>query len=266
MEMITVSDKTGLVAHRAAIESLFLECFGDRLSSDLWEWAYLQNPHGEPVVSLFYDQERLVGHYAIVPMPLAAGAATLASYLSMTTMVATSHRQHGLFIKLAAATYERARELNIDIVMGFPNAASTPGVRKRLEWTRPEPDYVAAVSKDVLLLKSREISALGAGAYALDLHHTATRNWRMARPGGVYVWADGLMYKQFGEAIDLMYFDKAEALEQLPAGATINLLLAHDCGLFREQQMFEYQFGGIAVSSAFDPAVIQRQMCLSDVF
>jgi GNAT superfamily N-acetyltransferase len=266
MDMITVSDKASLLPHRAAIETLFLECFGDRLSAALWEWAYLHNPNGEPVVALCYDEGKLVGHYAIVAMPLHGTEGRRNAYLSMTTMVAASHRQHGVFVKLAAATYARARELGIDFVMGFPNGASTPGFRKRLEWTLPEPDYVAAVSKAELLAAAGTLAELGQGAFALDLGDVATREWRMARPGADYVWRDGLMFKQFGATLDLLYVAAPLALAQLPADATVNLLLPHSCPIFVEKKVFDYQFGGISLCNNFEPQRILRQMCLSDVF
>lgn len=38
MDIIQIRDKAGFAAHRSAIETLFTECFGDRLSADVWEW------------------------------------------------------------------------------------------------------------------------------------------------------------------------------------------------------------------------------------
>lgn len=266
MEFITVSDKQMLASHKVAIAELFRECFGDRMSLELWEWAYIQNPNGEPVAGLCYDQERLVGHYAFVPMPLVSGTSRLNSYLSMTTMVAASHRQHGLFVKLAAAAYERAAALGVDFVMGFPNAASTPGFRKRLNWMLPDPDYVAAVSKAQLLAAAGELQRCTGALYGLDLADAALRAWRMERPGASYVWHDGLLYKAFNGGIDLMYFASADALQGLPEDGKINLLVPSTFAAFADNKVFDYQFGGIAIAGVFDPARIRRQMCLSDVF
>lgn len=266
MELITISDKQTLLPHREAIAVLFQDCFAVALSPMLWDWAYIANPNGEPVVSLCYDEGRLVGHYAMVPMPLRAGAKACNSYLSMTTMVATSHRQHGLFVKLAAASYERAIGLGIDFVMGFPNAASTPGFRKRLNWVLPEPDYVAAVSKAQLLGAVAQLQHCTAHLYGLDLEQPALRAWRMARPGAAYTWQKGLLCKSFNGGLDLMYFACAEALESLPDEGTIHVLVPATFDLFASSKAFDYQFGGIALASAFEPTQIKRQMCLSDVF
>ena len=121
MDTVTINTKHELARHGEAIETLFLECFGDRLSLALWHWAYLDNPHGAPWVSLCYDSTRLVGHYAMIPLPLTSSQGRLNSFLSMTTMVAASHRQHGLFVKLGQATYDAAK------AAGAPRLVATTG-------------------------------------------------------------------------------------------------------------------------------------------
>ena len=266
MNTVTVSSKTDLVRHEASIEKLFRECFGDRLSLDLWRWAYLDNPNGEPVASLCYDADLLVGHYAIIPMPLSSSSGRLNSYLSMTTMVMASHRQHGLFVKLAESTYRQALGMGVDFVMGFPNEMSTPGFKKRLNWTLPPSDFVASVSKSQLL----ELVAAGAltdsAAYRFDLEDEATRRWRLSRPGATYQWEHGLAYKKYDDSIDLLGFGSVADLENLPAHGQINLLVPFDAELLAPYKTFDYQFGGISLISTFDPNCITRQMALSDLF
>ena len=266
MQTLTLATKSDLSSHKAAIETLFSECFGDRLSLALWRWAYLDNPHGEPYVSLCYDGDRLVGHYAMIPMPLSGAQGRLKSYLSMTTMVAASHRQHGLFVKLAQATYERARADGVDFVMGFPNEMSTPGFRKRLNWDLPPSDYVATVTKAQLLDAAAQAPLVAASGYALDLRHEDTRAWRLARPGAEYVWRDGLAYKAFGDSIDLLGFDATASLQALPDDRKINLLLPAAYTALAGFKAFDYQFGGLSLATSFEPSRIVRQMALSDVF
>ncbi|GAB3414941.1 GNAT family N-acetyltransferase [Massilia agilis] len=266
MKILTIDDKAQLLQHKLDIETLFLECFGARLSLALWHWAYIDNPNGQPFVSLCYDGDRLVGHYAMVPMPLSGSGRILNAYLSMTTMVAASHRQHGLFVKLAGVTYEAAIAQGVDFVMGFPNAMSTPGFRKKLGWVLPEPDYVARVTKAELLDPAVLNRFESHGGYRLDLEDERTRQWRTAKPGCDYICENGLVYKRFDGGIDLMYFASVDALRQLPDDAGINLLLPHDFGRFQENKVFDYQFGGLSLAGQFDPAGIKRQMCLSDVF
>ncbi len=266
MKTLTIGTKAELARHQGPIEKLFIDCFGSRMSLELWQWAYLANPNGEPWVSLCYDDDALVGHYAIIPLPLASAEGRLNTYLSMTTMVAASHRQHGLFVKLAENTYEHAAQAGVDFVMGFPNAMSAPGFKKRLFWDLPPSDYVASMSKAQLLAAAREWPLLDAAQCRLDLRDEALRAWRLSRPGARYTWDDGLVYKEFGDTIDLLAFERVEQLNALPEGRPVNLLLPASLDGLLHFKTFDYPFGGRSIASTFAPEKIMRQMALSDVF
>lgn len=266
MEIVSIHNKQDLLKHRDEIETLFSECFGGRKLGDLWDWAYIENPNGVPIVTLCYDGNRLVGHYAMMSMPLCLRNTVLNSYLSMTTMVSDSYRKYGLFPKLASENYRVASILGVDFVMGFPNTMSIPGFKKRLNWTLPPIDYVANISKARLLEKSRMYSPVSKNAFSLNLHDQQTRKWRMSRPGSSYVWDDGLLYKEFKDEIDVLYFDSADNFEKLPEKKNINLLVRGEDLQLRDFMTFEYQFGGVTINKDFDPSVVNRQMCLSDVF
>ncbi len=265
MDIQAIASKDQLLQHRENIEALFFESFGQRSLGKVWDWAYLDNPAGEPFVTLCYEGERLVGHYAIVPMPLAEGGQRLNTYVSMTTMVAESHRKFGLFTTLAQATYQAAREAGAAFVFGFPNAQSTPGFRKRLEWQLPEPDLVATVNKERLLALAATGYFDKRGRLSLDLGEARLRAWRLARPGGRYQWQDGLAYKEHQGGIDLLWWESAAALAALPEGMAINVLVGSDAGL-ESCKSFDYQFGGIGLGREFRPQSVNREMALSDLF
>lgn len=265
MNITTVTTKAGLLEHRDAIGRLFFASFGQRTLDDIWDWAYQRNPNGEPIVSLCYDNGVLVGHYAIVPMPLSTATVRKNSYISMTTMVAESHRKFGLFTQLAQENYGRATELGVDFVFGFPNAQSTPGFRKRLNWELPESDYVATVDKANLLALAATGKLDKTERLSLDLTQPALREWRLSRPGAKYTFEHGLAYKRHGNALDLLWWDHPDSLAHLQEDVRINLLVESSTGLEPNRQ-FDYQFGGIGLSSAFDHAAIHREMALSDLF
>jgi hypothetical protein len=265
MNITTLSSKLSLLEHRDAIEHLFYLSFGQRALGEIWNWAYLQNPNGDPIVSLCYEHNELVGHYAIVPMPLSSATVRKNSYISMTTMVAESHRKFGLFTQLAQENYARATELGVDFVFGFPNAQSTPGFRKRLNWDLPESDYVVALDKADLLALAESGKLEKSDRLSLDLSQTVLREWRLSRPGTSYTFENGLAYKRHGEALDLLWWDESRNLAHLPQGVRINLLVDASTGLEPNRQ-FEYQFGGIGLSSPFVTSAIFRQMALSDLF
>jgi Acetyltransferase (GNAT) domain len=265
MNIITLTTKASLLEHRDAIERLFFASFGQRTLGEIWDWAYQRNPNGEPVVTLCYENSELVGHYAIVPMPLSSAAVRKNSYISMTTMVAESHRKFGLFTQLAMENYARATELGVDFVFGFPNAQSTPGFRKRLNWVLPQSDYVATVDKGALLAQAAVGKLDKADRLSLDLTQPELREWRLSRPGAAYTLDQGLVYKRHGEALDLLWWEHPDRLVYLPDSVRINLLVEASSGLEPNRQ-FDYQFGGIGLCDAFNHEDIHREMVLSDLF
>ncbi|MCU6433892.1 GNAT family N-acetyltransferase [Undibacterium sp. Jales W-56] len=266
MKLISLNSKTELQSHENAIAALFLDCFGKPISEALWRWAYLDNPHGDPVVSLCYDGDILVGHYAMIPMPLSLQEQRINSYLSITTMVTELQRKAGLFAQLGDLTYQRGLELGIDFVMGFPNALATPGRKKRLQWNIPAPDFVASLKKSELLEKAKETDFFSKKSWRLNLNDEISRCWRLSRPGGDYHWDNGLAYKKFGDSIDLMYFFSINELERLPEDCKINVLVPATADAFRSYWVFDYQFGGRSLRMPFNSEMIMRQMALSDVF
>jgi hypothetical protein len=266
METVTIGTKTDLVEHEAAIARLFSESFGSPLPVELWRWAYLTNPHGDPYVSLCYDNGVLVGHYAMIPLPVSSLEGRLNSYLSMTTMVSPSHRMHGLFTVLAEKTYEAGKSAGVDLVMGFPNAMSAPGFKKRLGWDLPPTDYVAALPKQELIAAARAEPLHTPEAFRLDLTNARTREWRLSRPGAKYQWNAGLAYKEYGHDIDLLAYNSPDQLDALPDGRKINLLLPDSIAALKSFKAFDYQFGGRGLASRFESDRILRQMALSDVF
>jgi Acetyltransferase (GNAT) domain len=265
MNIIQIKGPEDFAAHRGAIELLFTECFGERLSVEVWEWAYLTNPNGAGIASLCYEGERLVGHYAAIPLLLRDDTHVLNVYQSMTTMVSTDYRKEGLFVKLATNTYALARELGIDCVLGFPNAMSTPGFRNKLNWTLPAPDYVATLDKSELL-DCLDFFRRHPNQWRLDLDNQRNREWRLSKPGTTCIWDDGLAYKWHLDAIDVLAFDDPGDLARLPEGVSINILVHATVNALRPRSSFEYQFGGVGICMPFDPNKVYRQMGLSDVF
>lgn len=265
MKTINVTRKQDLLEHKYVIEELFFNSFGQRALGDIWDWAYIQNPNGEPVVSLCYDEGRLVGHYAIVPMPLSSKDVKKRSYISMTTMVAESHRKFGLFTQLAQECYRVAADGGVDFVFGFPNSQSTPGFRKRLNWTLPTSDYVATLDKATLLNAAKVGGFNKTGLLGLDLNDPVIRTWRLSRPGSNYTFEHGLAVKRHQSAIDLLWWDSPDALASLPDEASVNVLVSAGSDLEPNRQ-FDYQFGGIGLRSTFDESAINREMAMSDLF
>lgn len=266
MDLFTIDNKAQLLEHKLAIAALFQECFANKLTVDLWQWAYIDNPHGEPLVTLCYEGNQLTGHCASAPLPTALGATRFNSHLAMTAMVAKQCRGQGLYPRLVNENEQAALQRGVDFVFGFPNPVSTPVYRDKTRWVFPELDYVACISKQQLVNSDLLARINLNDHYVLDLRDDTTRAWRSSRPGACYCWKGNVLYKEFNHAIDVLYYDSASDFSVLPDEKNINILLHGDDKQFYQYKIFDYQFGGVSLCKEFKPTLFNRQMCLSDVF
>lgn len=83
--------------------------------------------------------EKIAGVYAVFPVELSVGGESTPAAQSIDTMVDADFRRRGVFQLLASAVYDDLRAERIDIVYGFPNAASAPGFFGNLGWTNLDP-------------------------------------------------------------------------------------------------------------------------------
>jgi len=135
-----------------AILELFTLAFGGRqMSREYWEWMFAKGPFGPGVITLLFDGERIIGHYAITPMGLEVAGAPVRALLSMTTMTHPDYGRQGIFLHLLQETCKRSAELGFALVYGFPNNNSNPGFLKRgwkdfgkvVEYARASPNTPA---------------------------------------------------------------------------------------------------------------------------
>ena len=71
MRIRVINDTQELRAIKEQILELFFRAYSRELHDALWDWAYILNPTGEPIVAIAEEDSEVVGHYAIIPMPLA---------------------------------------------------------------------------------------------------------------------------------------------------------------------------------------------------
>lgn len=116
------------------IQGLFEASFSKKMSSTLWRWRFLNNPHGTAIIDLAWDNDLLVGHYAVSKCRLKISDGEFLSGLSGTTMTHPSYRGLGLFPKLAEKTYAKMCSDGLVGVWGFPNANSHRGFVRDLKW------------------------------------------------------------------------------------------------------------------------------------
>ncbi len=102
----------------------------DRAWSEELPWQYLHNPCGPALyVNARTEEGRLVGHYAVLPLPPLADErfSAFKVLLSLNTAVHPDAQGKGLFKATARKLYEYLEQQQSSVVLGVANAASTPG-------------------------------------------------------------------------------------------------------------------------------------------
>lgn len=255
-----------LTPYKESILELFNNCFEKKLNPAFWDWAYQNNPMGSPIVSLCHCDDKLVGHYAVIPYNLTYKNLILPACLSMTTMVHSSCRKYGLFVEQATQVYERAHALGYGVVFGFPNEKSTPGFRKRLDWMLDEPDYVAYVTL-AQLADSSELRALldDTSLVSLDFGNHSFMEWRLAKPSHKYRTCHSFVIKDFNSQEDIVALNNL-SFDGHAESERYNILLDAGVTDLRSYEVFPYQFGYRALDDRYQGIKFKKNMLMSDVF
>ncbi|HAP17764.1 GNAT family N-acetyltransferase [Butyricimonas virosa] len=117
------------------ILSLFEITFGRFMRQDVWQWRFQNNPAGRFCIKLMWENDKLVGHYAVSPFDVNIDSGLYQASLSMTTMTHPDYNGRGFFKVLATELYKTIYEqYDIKLVMGYPNKNSHYGFIKNLKW------------------------------------------------------------------------------------------------------------------------------------
>ena len=257
---IMINDKNELLKYKTQILELFEHSFGSKMDEKLWYWAYISNPNGNPIVSLYFDGSKLVGHYAVIPINFIHNQKNIYAVLSMTTMVDLFYRKYGIFIEQANEVYDKANELGYKFVCGFPNKKSAPGFKKRLNWILEEDLYVANFSYNELqqIEKRSYLNAI-----SFNTQDKANIEWRLSKPNQNYFKKNNIL-KEFEGNFDIVFngFD----FSNLDRDKKYNLLLDHSLDKHLDKKEFDYIFGYRLFDTSLEGVEFKKDLLMSDVF
>lgn len=118
-----------------SILALFQIVFKKTMSTEFWNWRYLDKPNFKRTnIQLAWDEDKLVGHYAISMSSLSINTKVVPAGLSMTTMTHPEYAGKGIFSELASRLYKKKEFEGCPTIYGFPNNNSHRGFVKNLEW------------------------------------------------------------------------------------------------------------------------------------
>ena len=98
-----------------------------------WEWWYKQNPAGPSVIWIAEHNNKVIGHYAIVPMKMKLGTIYLTGSFSSDAATHPDHQGKRILSSLLNKCYHDAANNNIPLTYGFANINLGP-TYKRYEW------------------------------------------------------------------------------------------------------------------------------------
>jgi len=140
--------------------------------AELWDWAFMHNPHTRDLYYLVADTgTALVAQYAAVPVAMQHHGQRIRGLLSMFTATDPAFQRRGLFRTLAQTLYDNAED-TCPIVFGFPNDKSGPVLYTHLNWValRPYPHLRRPLRNSGKHSGGSRAMALGArGLEAADL-------------------------------------------------------------------------------------------------
>lgn len=264
LKKIFINNSDELKRYKNQILQLFENCFPTPLDPELWDWAYLNNPNGAPLVSLYFDDDILVGHYAAIPVLLTDRKRDIKALLSMTTMVHKKYRRFGFFIEQAELVYEKGHELGFELVYGFPNKNSAPGFKKRLKWKLMPEYFVASLEKQKVLSLFENESSVSHEYVSFDMQDEPQLRWRLSKPGtNCFIEKKYAVVKQFKNEYDVLHLESMGG-ELLSDDVNYNILCKED--VFEEHKQFDYVFGYRLLSNSNESFFLKPELIMSDVF
>ncbi len=126
----TDTSKEKITAYSELLSSVFYNT--NKFTKEFLKWQYLDNPNGKVVGFDAYSGDTLAGHYVTIPVSYFIDGKKRNGLLSLNTATHADHRGKGLFTQLANKTYDEAKQMGYEFVIGVANQNSTHGFLKKL--------------------------------------------------------------------------------------------------------------------------------------
>ena len=109
--------------------SLFEASFGRPRDLVQWRWEFFGSPE-KSIIVLAENENKIVGHYAILPRTLRYGGDVMKAGIVVDVMTHPQYGRRGIFACSAIRAFELAKAAGISVLLGFPNEAAIRGHRK----------------------------------------------------------------------------------------------------------------------------------------
>lgn len=134
---IREATRADLDTHR----TIFRKVWGFSRPQTYDEWRLFDNPFGQTTTVLACMGDCPIGFYTLWPMAFRLGSEQVIGAASIDLGRDPDISGKGVFVRMAEAAYDLARERGIEILYAFPNQFTLPGKLGRLNW-----DHAGSVS------------------------------------------------------------------------------------------------------------------------
>ena len=113
---------------------LYRKCFSDPIEESIVAQRYIDNPYGDLLMCVAFDEDKIVANYSVCPCEVYVNGNKYKAAISLNTMTDPDYAGQGLLGKLASTLYSYMQEIGYSLVYGFPNYLSNKTFTSRLGW------------------------------------------------------------------------------------------------------------------------------------
>lgn len=105
------------------ILSLYKLVTGREMGLDFWKWRFTENPFGQGIIKLMFDQDKLIGHHGAIPIPVLIQGMPVSAALLVNALTHPDYRRMGISTYNNDLLYKEAAQRGIKFAYNFPNPA-----------------------------------------------------------------------------------------------------------------------------------------------
>lgn len=127
------------------VTNLFELVYNKKVKAEFWKWRL--EKFGNPIRILFWEKEKLIGHYYLHPIKTKIDNHEELCLQSMSIAIHPDFQGKGIVLFMAKEAYSEARKQNYKFLFGYPNQKSFK-IHQHLGWTIEKiPEFSKNISK-----------------------------------------------------------------------------------------------------------------------
>lgn len=103
------------------LKNLYKICLNKEVSTDYFVWRYLKNPINDFIICIVKENDKIIASYSVLPINIEIDNKMIKSGISMPILVDPNFRNNGLSFELAIKVFEKLKEREYSLLLGFPN-------------------------------------------------------------------------------------------------------------------------------------------------